>query len=845
MKLLAAFLTLLLPLTILAQWQEHPISKSLLTSSNFLTDDFDGDGDNDFLSHNVNTGEVYILENMGNGRIAENIIAVQNLRNVSLGGGQYDEYFSLNLNGDALPDFVMSFVEDTNTQHNIYFENLGSFQFTLVDTLLSLDESSPYSLVVNDNNQDGYDDIMLTYRQQISQGGYEAKVLSYTNLLNNNFQSQNVYTGFAKAILTDREGDGDIDFFTDTLWYRNDISSFAPLTNQATYFGFPFTTDFTYSDLIIEDFNNDGWADAIELGTYFGDSMELYFTPGTASNTFDWALRDTSMVLFAEKLTVFDVDNNGIKEFYGQLDNPQIKSIVYQFNGVSEFTSSILFSHPETDYSDWMHQTLNDFNNDGVPDLVIPSKTYSNFFYLEGLGNFQYSQQPISLLNMNISTSFIQLVDLDNDQTLELITSSQQAGIFSTYENEASTIVDQRVRWSQLEFGSHPRCSEAIDFNNDNAKDIAFVSSSSSYLDYGIELIPNQNGLFYGAPVVIADSLDEVFKLVALDYNSDGLEDLLTAERTANAQGVQIMGIYLYTNNGNNSFQKSILIEEQYMIPLVIWDFVVGDIDNDNDIDIILTHETISEPILYRNTSNGFISNTLYMPFLSVSGAAAQFLDLTDIDGDSDLDLLIRFVSMDPLENTVYSYLNLGNGQFGMEAFIDYSYTSSIKHGDYDNDGDIDIIFSDLNGSLNWYMNPGTGLFNSNILDWIANSVELFDIGRINSDQFIDVAVLKPDKTLMSWYEADPGVLSVTNLNPIDQTDFKPFPNPSSGAFYIPNVPTNSTIQLLDLHGKQLEVQTESMGNHLKIDVINPSPGMYLLQVHQEDTTVTKQLIIQ
>ncbi|ETR65329.1 MAG: hypothetical protein OMM_06081 [Candidatus Magnetoglobus multicellularis str. Araruama] len=117
-----------------------------------------------------------------------------------------------------------------------------------------------------------------------------------------------------------------------------------------------------------------------------------------------------------------------------------------------------------------------------------------------------------------------------------------------------------------------------------------------------------------------------------------------------------------------------------------------GDIDNDGDLDLLLTgdiavYSRISK--LYRNTNGNFIEDTGNSLPPILEGAVA----FGDYDNDDDLDILITGDAGSEIIAKVYQNTA---GNFSEDTNIELSgvvYGTAI-FGDYDNDGDLDILIS-------------------------------------------------------------------------------------------------------------------------------------------------------
>ncbi|HMR56966.1 MAG TPA: T9SS type A sorting domain-containing protein, partial [Cyclobacteriaceae bacterium] len=68
------------------------------------------------------------------------------------------------------------------------------------------------------------------------------------------------------------------------------------------------------------------------------------------------------------------------------------------------------------------------------------------------------------------------------------------------------------------------------------------------------------------------------------------------------------------------------------------------------------------------------------------------------------------------------------------------------------------------------------------------------------------------------------------------------FPNPSTGVFYL--AANLQHIQLLDLTGKPIAIETESAQTETKITVPAPATGIYVLRAWQGNQVYTQKIII-
>jgi len=126
-----------------------------------------------------------------------------------------------------------------------------------------------------------------------------------------------------------------------------------------------------------------------------------------------------------------------------------------------------------------------------------------------------------------------------------------------------------------------------------------------------------------------------------------------------------------------------------------------GDYDNDGDIDLFIVRGDVGPNLLYRNDGNNIFTDVAATAGLAFTKSGTENYRhsgpmFADIDGDGDLDLFMGGVQGDPCR----IFANNGDGTFtdvtsgsGLDA-IGARQTISAAFGDYDLDGDLDLLVS-------------------------------------------------------------------------------------------------------------------------------------------------------
>jgi predicted nucleotidyltransferase len=189
----------------------------------------------------------------------------------------------------------------------------------------------------------------------------------------------------------------------------------------------------------------------------------------------------------------------------------------------------------------------------------------------------------------------------------------------------------------------------------------------------------------------------------AADYDNDGDQDLVMTGLNAMDQPV----MRLYRNDGHGQF----VLVPQSFTPLSDGSVMWGDYDHDGDLDILVTGKRFDNKLItliYRNDNGVFTEVPVNVP--GVYHGVARW---GDFDHDGDLDILIT--GNDGSGPFTAVYLNEKNRYFLLkDAFVQLQ-NSDAQWADFDHDGDLDFIVSgeDKDGfpDCRIYSNEGNGYF--------------------------------------------------------------------------------------------------------------------------------------
>jgi len=195
------------------------------------------------------------------------------------------------------------------------------------------------------------------------------------------------------------------------------------------------------------------------------------------------------------------------------------------------------------------------------------------------------------------------------------------------------------------------------------------------------------------------------------DYNNDGYIDILIAGYDGNTYKAIV-----FRNNGDATYTDSGIVLPAAIKSAYEW----GDYDNDSDLDVFITgldFDGVLISKLYKNNGDETFTGTLN----SFTGAWLGDAAWGDYNSDGYLDILLSGYSV-TTERIAKLYKNNGDGTFTEQTsagLTGVSHSSTIW-GDYDNDGDFDIfIGGTYEGAGEWvrvtdvFINNGDDTFSA------------------------------------------------------------------------------------------------------------------------------------
>jgi hypothetical protein len=338
-----------------------------------------------------------------------------------------------------------------------------------------------------------------------------------------------------------------------------------------------------------------------------------------------------------------------------------------------------------------MGVAVGDYNNDGFPDILITGVGQSRLFRNTGKGTFVDVTRASGLGGRSAMSTSALWFDYDRDGRLDLFVCnyvkwSQEHDVFCSLDGKHKSYCTPEAYRGETCWLFH------------NRGDGTFEDVTAS------------SGIF--------DSSSKSLGVAMLDYDQDGWPDLVVANDTQPNK--------VYRNNRNGTFNE-IGVESGIAFSAdgkarAGMGVDVADFTNSGAAGIAITNFDNEMVGLYRSSGKGFddvaIAAGVGFSTKNMLGFGCVFADL-DLDGA--LDLIVANGHIDETVRNIHGnvgyaqppqlFLNLGNGKFRdatNEAGAEFSQPKvgrGLAYGDFDRDGDVDLLLTTNNGPAYLFRN--------------------------------------------------------------------------------------------------------------------------------------------
>ncbi len=615
----------------------------------------------------------------------------------------------------------------------------------------------------------------------------------------------------------DYDNDGNIDFFVSDRWLGNNLlyHNNGDGTFSRILHGDIINVGEGPTDACWGDYDNDGFIDLFVATATNWQNNFLFHNNGDGSFT---RITEGDIVIDqAESRTGcwVDYDNDGDLDMYVANSGNNNDNFFYKNNGLGEFTKitglNIVQVGEHTQSCSW-----GDYDNDGDLDLFLANGTYNHAkrnYLFRNDGNDSFVQvNPGTLGSINSYSTGSCWGDYDNDGDLDLFVANSWGfdcdGINFLYENVNDTLFE-KINDYNIQINEGESLGSAWgDFDNDGNLDL-FVSNWNG-TNFLFQNTGNQNhwiNIKCIGKVSNSSAIGAKIKLKAFINNRSvwQLQEISsksgrTGQNSLNAEfglgnATIIDSIIVKWPSGINSIltnvdvDQFVSITEEFPIGTLNINFTADDSCNILPATVQFFDKSISNPPIatwqwdfnndgiidsneknprwtFTNTgsftiklsvNNGIVSDSLvrekYLHFplfikiennsISNDGGRSTGASWIDYDNDNDLDLFVsnieggNYLYQNNLESQAFSRISDPISNISRDTY-------SAVWGDYDNDNYLDVFIANANGNNQIYYNNGNGSFQQITQGEIVNDGGTSSDacwGDFNNDGYIDLFV--------------------------------------------------------------------------------------------------------
>ena len=551
--------------------------------------DLDNDRDNDFVL--LSGDQLVFCINDGNGSYSKELMSDTPFYRLN--------YFDMeDVNGDLLPDAILggygsggtasqTIKEQAESTH--LFINKGDFSFVKKETFQNDYTIGGAAVSFIDYDHDGDEDI---YRNVKDKVGEEST--HYGEILENDGSGEftetfvNITSTSGLSYVKDFNNDQYDDLMvlgvnsfgvkSAEMYINKQNKSFKVAQNS------PFRTHKS-SSTDLSDVDRDGDLDVLVSGELLRETEGtlLYVNDGEGNYTED--TRQYFLGYGLSKSIFIDTNNDGYDDIISG------GKMLYVNNGDGSFGEG-----ERLNMIDFFDVEVADIDNDGLDDVVAANYNYIRWY--RNIGNGAFEEKPYI---GDVSTNpYFTTGDIDGDGDLDLF---MNARLYSgVYENDGTGVFGLKTSENFINIHS---CNTAFsDLDNDGDLDLLLSGEMSSGDTNQILLLNDGEGNFIEKDTNIMGVSHS--NLIFFDADNDGDNDVVVSGLFHHVYGENNIKfdteIKLYSNNGAAVFTE---VENTFFMDAFNGFLAVGDIDNDDDTDLFISGEGLSNSVsrLYRNTT--------------------------------------------------------------------------------------------------------------------------------------------------------------------------------------------------------------------------------------------------
>ena len=633
-----------------------------------ITNDINKDNQLDIISANTQADSISIIMGYGNGTFGEQTV-------VSLGSGSHPyAVVSADLNNDTWLDFVTA--NDGTNNIDIFFH----FNYTIFvtgNTYYTTYSAGPIGIATDDFNHDGNLDVVTSFY-------WTAQIGIIFGSGDGTFTPMITYSLDPNSLPWDiAVGDFDKDGLKDIVVAQssaNNICILLGFTNATVLNVIKYSTgnSSTPVSVTINDLNADGNLDIVVANQGSGSiGVLLGYGNGTFS---DPTMYSTGTGSSPSSVTVGDFNNDGRLDIaVANRDANNIGILLGYGNGT--FGNQVIFptgSVALPSATVWV--AVGDFNDDNRLDIATANSYSSNVGILFGNGNGTFATMIIYSTGVGTIPKCIKIGDFNNDNISDIaVINSGTSTFFILFGfGGGNFLFGLTQQTGVLGYQVAPYEVAIGDFNKDGRLDLAITNNVGSYVSIFLALDSQPYG--GAAPYPTGDGSTQPRSIAIGDLNNDGWLDIIVANYGTSNVGVVLgsgYGIFLVPTTYSTGINTA-----PYFV-------AAADINNDHQLDIVVSNSNTNNIVILFGNGTGMLS--MGQTYTTGDHSHPYTLIIGDLNNDKNLDITVANSGI----SNIYLLYGNGNGTFGNSTSYDLGYNHlpySIAMTDLNQDNWMDIV---------------------------------------------------------------------------------------------------------------------------------------------------------
>jgi hypothetical protein len=378
-----------------------------------------------------------------------------------------------------------------------------------------------------------------------------------------------------------------------------------------------------------------------------------------------------------------------------------------------------------------------DFDGDGDMDLVVTSSLSPNvltWFSNDGTGTFA---RETDILDVPGSPYAFDLADIGSDGDLDIVVAYPFGDEFYFIENLTAQNAGTETYATAVRTAFADMEPEAIDFadlDSDGDVDIIVAEDDDSNLAW---YSGNGDGTF-GNRILIGTARS-VNDFEVVDYDLDGDQDIILVNRN----GFQDLDVYV--NDGSESFSLVTIAPDLD----TMFSLDVADISGDSRPDVVVGLSNRDYIAYFENqtATSGWGADVRLSSPSDISNPEDAIA--ADLDGDTWEDIVAA-----TRDDGLVWYRNQQDGTFAPVEVLSTDGHVTVRAGDLDQDGDLDLVATDFNPVL-WYENrlnePSNDFGPGTVLTGSFSRVVDIAVADVNGDGQPDLVTADQNRNAVTY----------------------------------------------------------------------------------------------